>query len=191
MSRLKVKNSQRFGIVPDYILENKEISLEARAVAAWLVGKPRAASRSVRSSASCRFSCKQTTDVQEYSSSQAFLTHSVHHPSGLTLPSTSLQVFDSAMKFVQLLHFCSPFGLVWYWALACGTFLADAAAGLAGDVVSFFVASAASASGIHRLQPVTRAARNTRLRLGISSLMTLSFVMKRLNTLSPWGNEVL
>ena len=41
---------------------------------------------------------------------QAFLAHRLHQPSGLTGPATSLQVFDSAMKFRQLPHFCSPFG---------------------------------------------------------------------------------
>ena len=41
---------------------------------------------------------------------QAFLAHRLHHPSGLTWPATSLHVFDSATKFRQPLHFCSPFG---------------------------------------------------------------------------------
>lgn len=41
---------------------------------------------------------------------QAFLAHRLHQPSGLTWPSTSLQVFDSAMKCRHPPHFCSPFG---------------------------------------------------------------------------------
>lgn len=39
MSELKVRNPNRFGIVPDKVLENKAISLETRAVAAWLCGR--------------------------------------------------------------------------------------------------------------------------------------------------------
>jgi len=39
MSELVVKHRRRFGVVPDHILENKAISLEARAVAAWLAGR--------------------------------------------------------------------------------------------------------------------------------------------------------
>ena len=36
---LRVKNKHRFGIVPDRLLEDKRLSLSARAVAAWLVGR--------------------------------------------------------------------------------------------------------------------------------------------------------
>lgn len=36
---LKVKNKNRFGIVPDEILENKNLSFQARLVAAWLAGR--------------------------------------------------------------------------------------------------------------------------------------------------------
>lgn len=36
---VKVKNKNRFGIVPDSLLENRDLSLPARAVAAWLVGR--------------------------------------------------------------------------------------------------------------------------------------------------------
>ena len=39
MSELKVRTRRRFGVVPDHILENKEMSLDARAVAAWLAGR--------------------------------------------------------------------------------------------------------------------------------------------------------
>lgn len=36
---VQVKHGRRFGIVPDYILEARDISLQARAVAAWLAGR--------------------------------------------------------------------------------------------------------------------------------------------------------
>lgn len=39
MSELKVRNPNRFGIVPDKVLEDRRLSLEARAVAAWLCGR--------------------------------------------------------------------------------------------------------------------------------------------------------
>jgi hypothetical protein len=39
MSQLSVRHSRRYGIVADHILENKELSLGARAVAAWLAGR--------------------------------------------------------------------------------------------------------------------------------------------------------
>lgn len=38
-SLLRVKNKHRFGIVPDRLLEDKRLSLSARAVAAWLAGR--------------------------------------------------------------------------------------------------------------------------------------------------------
>jgi hypothetical protein len=40
----------------------------------------------------------------------AFLAHKTHQPSGLTGPSTRWHVFFAELKFMQLLHFCSPFG---------------------------------------------------------------------------------
>jgi len=100
------------------------------------------------------------------------LTHKVHQPSGLIWPSTSLQVFEAAMKFKQLLHFCASFGFVWYCTLAFGTFLVAAGAAefalLAGELKS--------AIGTKRLQPTANAPRSTALRGGISS-----FIMH-----SPW-----
>lgn len=39
MSTLKVHNSRRFGVVPDSVLEDQTLSLETRAVAAWLAGR--------------------------------------------------------------------------------------------------------------------------------------------------------
>lgn len=39
MSNVTIRHSRRFGIVADRILENKDITLEARAVAAWLTGR--------------------------------------------------------------------------------------------------------------------------------------------------------
>lgn len=36
---VQIKHGRRFGIVPDYILESKDISLPARTVAAWLAGR--------------------------------------------------------------------------------------------------------------------------------------------------------
>ena len=36
---LKIKNKNRFSMVPDNLLENKTLSLQARAVAGWLVGR--------------------------------------------------------------------------------------------------------------------------------------------------------
>src|SRR5512140_1902400 len=53
---------------------------------------------------------------------QAFLAHNTHQPSGLTVPSTRLQVFFAELKFMQLLHFCSPLGCAWYFASAFDSF---------------------------------------------------------------------
>ena len=39
MTTLKVKNRLRFGIVPNALLEDKRLSLQARALAAWLIGR--------------------------------------------------------------------------------------------------------------------------------------------------------
>lgn len=36
---VKIKNKNKFGIVPDFLLENRILSLQARCVAAWLVGR--------------------------------------------------------------------------------------------------------------------------------------------------------
>ena len=36
---VQVKHGRRFGMVPDYVLESKDLSLPARAVAAWLAGR--------------------------------------------------------------------------------------------------------------------------------------------------------
>jgi hypothetical protein len=36
---LKIKNKNHFSVVPDNLLENKSLSLQARAVAGWLVGR--------------------------------------------------------------------------------------------------------------------------------------------------------
>lgn len=47
---------------------------------------------------------------EAYATIQAFGAHRVHQPSGLIWPSTTLQVFDSAMKCTHPLHFCSPLG---------------------------------------------------------------------------------
>lgn len=52
----------------------------------------------------------RTAQSASLMAAQAFLAHRTHQPSGLILPSTTLQVLDSAMKFTQLPHFCSPFG---------------------------------------------------------------------------------
>lgn len=51
----------------------------------------------------------------------AVLAQNMHQPSGLTRPSTILQVLVSARNCWQLLHFCSPLGRSWYFACALGT----------------------------------------------------------------------
>ncbi|CAA7617975.1 hypothetical protein MCP1_200064 [Candidatus Terasakiella magnetica] len=55
------------------------------------------------------------------------MAHRLHQPSGLIEPSTSLQVFDSAMKFVQFPQLRSFFGLAWYCTLVWDIFLAASA----------------------------------------------------------------
>src|ERR1700674_998827 len=114
---------------------------------------------------------------------QAFFAHRLHQPSGLTWPATSLQVFDSAMKFRQPPHFCSPFGCAWYCTLACGTLLVAAGAAesalVAGEPAGaallefayFFESQPTSAIGTQGLQPSNSAPRSTSLRGGISSFV--------------------
>jgi hypothetical protein len=45
-----------------------------------------------------------------YFETQAFLAHKTHQPSGLIGPSTRWQVLVAELKFMQLPHFCAPFG---------------------------------------------------------------------------------
>jgi hypothetical protein len=110
-----------------------------------------------------------------------------HQPSGLTVPSTSLQVFESAMKCMQFPHFCSPFGWGWYRTLTCETFVVSAGAadtlsgaGLAGvagigseaggglplpaELVGFWESQPSSAAGASRPNPAASAPRSTILR---------------------------
>jgi hypothetical protein len=49
----------------------------------------------------------------------------MHQPSGLTVPSTVWQAFG-AVKSLQLLHFCSPFGVSWYLTTVCAILAACA-----------------------------------------------------------------
>lgn len=112
---------------------------------------------------------------------QAFLVHNRHQASGLIWPSTSLQVLDSAMKCTQPLHFCSPFGCVWYCMLACVAFptifgVAESALGvveLAGAVLlgvaPFFESHPKRVIGNSRLALTASAVRNICLRGRISS----------------------
>jgi len=51
-----------------------------------------------------------------------------HQPSGLIVPSTRLQVFESAVKCMQLAHRRSPLGWGWYRTLTCDIFVVSAGA---------------------------------------------------------------
>lgn len=98
---------------------------------------------------------------------QAFFAHKLHQPLALILPSTSLQLFDAAMKCAQPLHLCSPFGSVWYCTLAGGSFLVAAG----GAESAPLAAELNRVIGTIKLQPAANAPRSTNLRDEISFLM--------------------
>jgi len=110
-----------------------------------------------------------------------------HHPSELIVPSTSLQVFDSAMKCMQFAHFCVPLGWGWYRTLTCETFVVSAGAadtlsgtGLVGpddarsvaggrlplpaEPVGFWESQPSNVAGASRPNPAASAPRSTILR---------------------------
>jgi hypothetical protein len=89
----------------------------------------------------------------------------MHHPSGLIGPSTRLQVFEAAMKFVQVPHFCAPLGWFWYFTPDLANFLAPvavAASALLAEELSIVI-------GTNRQQPVISIVRNTSRRDSNSS----------------------
>jgi hypothetical protein len=59
----------------------------------------------------------------------------MHQPSGLTVPSTVWQAFG-AVKSLQLLHFCSPFGVSWYLTTVCAILAACAGWLAAASIVA-------------------------------------------------------
>jgi hypothetical protein len=59
----------------------------------------------------------------------------MHQPSGLTVPSTVWQAFG-AVKSLQLLHFCSPFGMPWYLTTVCAILAACAGWLAAASIVA-------------------------------------------------------
>ena len=59
----------------------------------------------------------------------------MHQPSGLTVPSTVWQAFG-AVKSLQLLHICSPFGESWYLTTVCAILAACAGWLAAASIVA-------------------------------------------------------
>ena len=59
----------------------------------------------------------------------------MHQPSGLTVPSTVWHAFG-AVKSLQLLHFCSPFGVSWYLTTVCAILAACAGWLAAASIVA-------------------------------------------------------
>ena len=108
---------------------------------------------------------------------------------GLMSPSTSLQVFDSAMKCMQPAHVFPSLGPIWYCTLACDTFAGAAGApgsmgaGVLGAAISgegagggsvpavsaSFFEQPSNEAGSSRLQPAAKVPRNTSLRDGTAA----------------------